>query len=47
MFVSWKRDAETGSIFTFEVSGNIGVENGWVGFGFSLDEQMGQANGTI
>ena len=25
----------------FKLSGNIGVENGWVGFGFSIDEQMG------
>ena len=24
-----------------KLSGNIGVENGWVGFGFSIDEQMG------
>jgi hypothetical protein len=42
IFISWRRDPETGSMFTFEVSGNIEVENGWVGFGFSQDEFMGQ-----
>ena len=46
IFISWKRDPETGSMFTFEVSGNIAVENGWVGFGFSQDEFMGQLRVT-